>query len=128
MADHRKPSWKEIQEQERRKGTLYLEGSPLDPQNLPLEAQTENFAEEVAKVDADRVTHPSHYNALPGGIECIDVVQHFNFNRGNAIKYLWRAGLKGDVIEDLRKAAVYVQFEITRIQEERDRQAAGEKE
>ena len=61
---------------------------------------------------ADPVDHPTHYNAHPSGIECIDVVEHYPFNIGNAIKYLWRAGLKGDAIEDLRKAAWYINREI----------------
>lgn len=64
---------------------------------------------------SDPVNHPAHYNAHPAGIECIDVVEHFSFNVGNAIKYAWRAGLKGDVIEDLRKAAWYLQREIERL-------------
>lgn len=60
----------------------------------------------------DAVNHPKHYNAHPSGIECIDVVRHFCFNVGNAIKYLWRAGLKGDAIEDLKKARWYIDDEI----------------
>jgi len=60
------------------------------------------------------VNHPSHYNQILG-IECIDVVENFNFNVGNAIKYLWRAGLKHSAIEDLEKAAWYCQREISRI-------------
>ena len=60
------------------------------------------------------VNHPSHYNQI-SGIECIDVVENFNFNVGNAIKYLWRAGLKHDAVEDLEKAAWYCQREIERI-------------
>ena len=62
----------------------------------------------------DSVNHPPHYNSHPAGIECIDVVESFNFNIGNAIKYLWRQGLKEDAIEDLKKAAWYVQREIDR--------------
>jgi hypothetical protein len=52
---------------------------------------------------SDAVEHPAHYNALP--VECIDVVEHFDFCTGNAIKYLWRAGLKPgtDAVTDLRK-------------------------
>lgn len=62
------------------------------------------------------IDHPAHYNAHPAGIECIDVVEHLNFNVGNAIKYLWRAGHKtDDPTDDLRKAAWYVQREIDRI-------------
>lgn len=68
----------------------------------------------------DPVHSPSHYGVVPG-VECIAVTQHFNFNRGNAIKYLWRAGAKGDAVEDLRKAAKYIEFEIARLQAEADR-------
>lgn len=63
----------------------------------------------------EAVNHPAHYNAHPSGVECIDVVEHFNFNVGNAVKYLWRAGLKGDVQEDLKKAAWYIDREIQRL-------------
>lgn len=59
------------------------------------------------------VDHPAHYNQNPSGVECIDVVEHLNFNVGNAIKYLWRADHKNG-IEDLRRAAWYVQREIDR--------------
>lgn len=62
----------------------------------------------------EAVNHPAHYNAHPSGIECITVVEHMGFNVGNAIKYLWRADEKGAPIEDLRKAAWYVQREIER--------------
>jgi hypothetical protein len=56
----------------------------------------------------DTVNHPKHYNGHPSGIECIDIVEHYNFNLGNAIKYVWRAGLKSDnPIEDLAKAVWY---------------------
>jgi hypothetical protein len=65
------------------------------------------------------VDHPKHYNQHPAGIECIDVVECYNFNVGNAIKYLWRAGLKSDnAVEDLQKAAWYVAREIQRLQKE----------
>lgn len=62
---------------------------------------------------SDIVNHPKHYNSHPSGIECIDVVEHMNFNLGNAIKYLWRADHKNG-IEDLKKAAWYVAREIER--------------
>lgn len=63
--------------------------------------------------EPDLINHPPHYNAHPSGVECIDIVEHMNFNLGNAIKYLWRADLKNEV-EDLKKAAWYVQREIER--------------
>jgi hypothetical protein len=62
----------------------------------------------------DPVNHPQHYTAHPSGVECIQVVEHMGFNLGNAVKYIWRADLKGDALEDLRKAAWYVQREIER--------------
>ncbi len=62
----------------------------------------------------EKVNHPKHYTAHPSGIECIDVVEHMSFNVGNAVKYLWRADLKGATIEDLKKAEWYVRREIER--------------
>jgi len=64
----------------------------------------------------DVVNHPPHYTSHPSGIECIDIVEHFTFNIGAAIKYLWRCGLKGDELEDLRKARWFVEREIYRRQ------------
>jgi hypothetical protein len=63
----------------------------------------------------DNVNHPKHYTSHPSGVECIEITEHFNFCIGNAIKYLWRAGLKGEQVEDLRKARWYVDREIARI-------------
>lgn len=64
----------------------------------------------------DAVNSPKHYNSHPSGVECITVTEHFNFNVGNAIKYLWRAGLKGGLVEDLKKARWYVDREISRLE------------
>jgi len=61
------------------------------------------------------VNHPPHYTSHPSGVECIDVVQHMNFCLGNAMKYIWRAGLKQDAIEDLKKAKWYIEKELERI-------------
>lgn len=72
---------------------------------------------------SDPVNHPSHYTDVVPGIECIAVTEHFSFLRGNAIKYLWRAGAKGNVIEDLRKAAWYIEREIESLKKERNRPA-----
>ena len=62
----------------------------------------------------DEINHPKHYTSHPSGIECIEVVEHLGFCVGNAIKYLWRAGLKGDALEDLKKARWYIDREIAR--------------
>ena len=65
---------------------------------------------------SDLVNHPPHYTAHPSGVECIDIVEHMNFNRGNAIKYIWRAGQKTDELDDLRKARWYLDREIKRME------------
>lgn len=77
----------------------------------------------ASKNKNDQVNHPKHYTSDPSGIECIDITRHRNFNIGNAIKYLWRAGLKEDKdrklidkqIEDLNKAVWYLVDEIHRL-------------
>ena len=53
--------------------------------------------------------NPDHYK-LPNGLEAYEVTQHFDFITGNAIKYLWRAGLKeGECkLTDLKKAIWYI--------------------
>jgi hypothetical protein len=63
----------------------------------------------------DPVNHPKHYTEHPSGVECIEITEHMNFCVGNAIKYLGRAGLKGEQVEDLRKARWYIDREIARI-------------
>lgn len=61
----------------------------------------------------DMVNHPAHYTA--GDIECIDALESalgkpgfLAHCRGSAIAYLWRAGMKGDAVQDLRKARWYI--------------------
>lgn len=65
----------------------------------------------------EHVNHPSHYNLHPSGVECIDIVEHFSFNCGNAVKYIWRSGLKPDsgTLLDLEKAKWYIEREIQRL-------------
>lgn len=68
----------------------------------------------------DPVDYPAHYTSDPSGVECIQITRHRNFNIGNAIKYLWRAGLKDTdaQIEDLQKAIWYINDEINRLNSE----------
>ena len=74
----------------------------------------------------DNVNHPEHYTSHPSGIECIEVTRHYCFSIGNAIKYLWRAGLKKDAsltdnqkeIEDLKKAIWYIKDRIKQLEGE----------
>ena len=71
----------------------------------------------------DSVNHPKWYTQHPSGVECIDITRHYCFAIGNAIKYLWRAGLKKDAslddkqkeIEDLRKAIWYINDRIKQL-------------
>ncbi len=77
---------------------------PLPPTNLMSNSQH------------DPVNHPAHYTGHPSGVECIDITEHMNFCLGNAIKYVWRAGLKSNSpVEDLRKARWYIDREIQRL-------------
>ncbi len=66
----------------------------------------------------DNVNHPSHYTSHPSGVEVIQITEHMNFCLGNAIKYILRAEHKGRQIEDLKKAAWYINREIERLQNE----------
>ena len=83
----------------------------------------------MAEVKAkDVVNHPPHYTSDPSGVECITITRHRNFNVGNAIKYLWRAGLKVSAdrstlekqIEDLEKARWYIADEVKRLRAQRE--------
>jgi hypothetical protein len=64
----------------------------------------------------DSVNHPKHYTSHPSGVECIQITEHYNFCVGNAMKYLWRQGLKSEEgmdpivkqIEDCKKACWYL--------------------
>lgn len=74
----------------------------------------------------DNVNHPKHYTEHPSGIECIEITRHCCFTIGNAIKYLWRAGLKKDSsltdkqkeLEDLKKAVWYINDRIKQLENE----------
>ena len=79
------------------------------------------------KLGNDAVDHPSHYTSHPSGIECIQVTEHMGFCLGNAVKYIWRAGLKGDEIEDLRKARWYLDREIARREKDAPMPGSGKK-
>jgi hypothetical protein len=68
----------------------------------------------------DQINHPPHYNGHPSGIECIQVAEHMGFCLGNAVKYIWRADLKGDDISDLEKARWYIDREIALRKEARN--------
>lgn len=80
------------------------------------------------ELDAERVdpvNHPPHYTRHPSGIECIQITRHMGFNLGNALKYIWRADLKGAAVEDLEKAVWYLKDEIEKRRKSGELGAAG---
>lgn len=113
--------------------TFLLKNNTSVPKLLELEktianTQKETFAKnafnaydtQIRRPQQDeRVNHPAHYQH-PSGVECITVARHHDFNIGNALKYLWRAGRKSEEgmsnsqkqIEDLEKAVFYIKDEI----------------
>lgn len=62
--------------------------------------------------------NPDHYRSDPSGVECIQITRHRNFNVGNAIKYLWRLGLKdgNPAKQELEKARWYLVDEMSRLE------------
>lgn len=68
--------------------------------------------------DYDSVNKPKHYTTHPSGIECIEITRHMGYNLGNVIKYVWRADLKDNAIEDLEKALWYLSDEIAKRKKE----------
>lgn len=79
-----------------------------------------NKRNECTSTKDDKVNSPKHYTSHPSGIECIEITKHYDFCIGNAIKYLWRAGLKKEEgysdknkeVEDLKKAIWYINEKI----------------
>lgn len=87
-------------------------------QNVPAPPMDESCAQEglhqahPQPAQHDPVEHPKHYTSHPSGVECIQVTEHMGFNLGNALKYIWRADLKANAVEDLKKAVWYIQREL----------------
>ena len=61
----------------------------------------------------DPVNHPNHYTQFP--VEIIEITEHLNFCKGNAVKYVARSEFKGNEIQDLEKAKWYIEREIKRL-------------
>jgi hypothetical protein len=66
---------------------------------------------DLARYKEKSAINPAHYRAHPSGVECIQITEHMGFCLGNAIKYIWRADMKGGK-EDLEKAIWYLQREL----------------
>lgn len=129
------------------KGSIRLKGSWSDPfaftpdflgipdpppqPNLPdqpappLSADRQALLDELmGKPANDPVNHPRHYTDHPSGVECIQITEWMGFNLGNAVKYIWRADLKGNDIQDLEKSRWYLDREIARRKRALDVQGA----
>ena len=87
-----------------------------EPENPPADKHVD--LQSVSEKVCDNVNHPDHYNH--GKIEVIDFIedQHLGFHLGNAVKYISRAGRKDPArtVEDLRKAAWYLNRQIERLE------------
>jgi hypothetical protein len=76
------------------------------------------MTEEVRK---EAVNHPAHYGGGDNPYEAIKVIDAWglNFSLGNTVKYISRAGKKDDILQDLKKAAWYLNHEVKRLEEAR---------
>ena len=87
-----------------------------EPENPPADKHVD--LQKVSEKVCDNVNHPSHYTS--GQIEVIDFIedQHLGFHLGNTVKYISRAGRKDPArtVEDLRKAAWYLNRQIERLE------------
>ena len=84
--------------------------------NKEIQEMFEEEEIEIKRIERKDNINPSHYRSHPSGIEAIQITEHMNFCLGNAIKYIWRAGLKtDDKVEDLEKAKWYLEREIQRL-------------
>lgn len=90
-------------------------GLTPDIKNIKMENKNEKkpYDRPVEESEYDRINHPSHYTE-GRQYEPIDVINDWElgFNLGNAVKYISRAGRKGNKVEDLRKAIFYIGYEI----------------
>ena len=109
-------------------GTVCIEGYENEAREVAVEPKISVTVDPklLSEATEDRVNHPSHYTSHPSGVECIEITEHHDFCVGNAIKYLWRAGLKVDAdkglvdkeIEDLNKAKWYIDRKINKLKKE----------
>ena len=74
------------------------------------------FVHHPAPKSSDPVSSPAHYTSHPSGVQPITITRHETFCLGNVIKYCMRAKYKGNEIQDLKKAAQYLQWEIERLE------------
>ena len=98
-----------------------MTGSAQKMSQSPQYNPTLRYDDPTVKELRDPVEHPAHYTF--GKIEVLDAIEDWglDYHRGNILKYLVRAGKKGDkLIEDLRKARFYLDRYIRLHQEHKD--------
>lgn len=107
------PSYRDLSDEEYRGARAIREYITKTPENHPTD-EDKGVKEDLPA--SDNINHPSHYTSYKG-IEVIQLTEQMNFNRGNAVKYIARAGLKSKdaELEDLKKAQWYIAREIERI-------------
>jgi hypothetical protein len=93
----------------------YIKQDPRVGTTIEFVMDAKTVPHQDVKLPVDMVNHPPHYTSHPSGVECIEITRYMGFNLGNAFKYIWRADLKGDSIEDLEKAIFYLKDEIQRL-------------
>jgi hypothetical protein len=69
-------------------------------------------------MEQNNINHPAHYGGADNTYEAIKVIEAWllGFNLGNVVKYISRAGKKGNKLEDLKKAQWYLQREIEKLE------------
>ncbi len=73
---------------------------------------------ERAREPLHEVNRPKGYNSHPSNVETKEVTRYLSCMLGSAVKYVWRAGLKDDLIKDLKKAAWCFNDEAERLAED----------
>jgi hypothetical protein len=83
----------------------------------PQTDKNEDIGNNVNQVTKEMVNHPAHYGG-DNPLEVIKIIDHYKlpFSLGNTIKYVLRSDSKGNKLEDLKKAAWYLQHEITKLE------------
>lgn len=90
------------------------EEAKIIPKKTPI---TNNIADHTKK---EAINHPSHYGGKNNPYEAIKVIEAWNanFNLGNTLKYIARHNHKGTPLQDLKKAAFYLQAEINKLEKQ----------
>ena len=96
---------KETEEDSKKTEERHIEDSSKETVQVPT---AEHMDKMYGNIEHDAENHPSHYTR--GKIEVIDFIedQQLPYHLGNVIKYIARAGYKGDKLEDLKKARWYL--------------------